>query len=87
MKERNRMLQPRLSSVEPLSSMRLRLRYETGEEKLFDASPYAEGAWFGELKNEAYFRSVHLLPDGIGIEWANGQDIAPHELYENSISI
>lgn len=79
------MLQPRLTKVEPMSQMRLRLQYETGEVKVFDVTPYAEGSWFGELKNEAYFKSVHLLPGGVGIEWVNGQDIAPHELYENSI--
>ena len=79
------MLQPRLTKVEPMPQMRLRLQYETGEVKEFDVTPYAEGSWFGELKNEAYFKSVHLLPGGIGIEWVNGQDIAPHELYENSI--
>ncbi len=79
------MLQPRMTKVEPMSQMRLRLQYETGEDKAFDVTPYAEGSWFGELKNEAYFKSVHLLPGGVGIEWVNGQDIAPHELYENSI--
>lgn len=78
------MLQPRLTSVEALPAMRLRLQYETGEVKVFDVTPYAEGSWYGELKNEVYFRSVHLLPGGIGIEWGHGQDIAPHELYENS---
>lgn len=24
------------------------------------------------------------FPGGTGIAWSNGQDIAPHELYENS---
>ncbi len=80
------MLQPRLQAVEPMKDYRLRLIYETGEVKLFDVSPYIVGTWYGELKNIAYFRSVQLLPEGIGIEWANGQDIAPHELYEQSIA-
>lgn len=79
------MLQPRLTKVEPLDNMRLRLSYETGEIRLFDAEPYAIGSWFGELRDAAYFKSVHLLPEGIGIEWAGGQDIAPHELYELSV--
>lgn len=78
------MLQPRLTKVEPLPSMLLRLYYESGEVRLFDVTPYAEGPWYGELKNDAYFRSVRLLPDGVGIEWRDGQDIAPHELYELS---
>ncbi len=79
------MLQPKLVKVEPLKSMKLRLVYETGEVKLFDVTPYAEGSWFGELKDADYFRTVHLLPDRSGIEWGNGQDIAPHELYECSV--
>lgn len=79
------MLQPRLVNVEPMEHLKLRLTYETGEVKLFDVSPYASGSWFGELKNDSYFRTVQMLPGGIGIEWSNGQDIAPHELYECSV--
>lgn len=81
------MLQPRLTKVEPLPNMKLQLSYETGEVKLFDVSPYATGSWYSELKNEEYFKMIRLLPDGAGIEWPEGQDIAPHELYENSISV
>lgn len=79
------MLQPRLTSVEAVHPLLLRLEYETGEVKLFDVSPYANGMWFGELKDEGYFPTVRMLPGGTGIEWSNGQDIAPHELYEWSV--
>ena len=78
------MLQPRLIDVKPLAAMKLRLQYETGEVRVFDVAPYANGRWFGELKDEQYFKTVHLLPGGVGIEWENGQDIAPHELYDCS---
>lgn len=81
------MLQPRLTKVEPIAPMKLRLCYETGEVKLFDAAPYATGSWYGMLQDDGYFNRVELLPDGSGIEWPEGQDIAPHELYENSIEI
>lgn len=81
------MLQPRLTKVEPIAQMKLRLCYETGEVKLFDADPYATGSWYGMLQDDGYFNRVELLPDGSGIEWPEGQDIAPHELYENSIEI
>ena len=80
----NGMLQPRLTDVTALPAMKLRLRYETGEVRIFDVSPYADGSWSGELQDEAYFKTVRLLPGGVGIEWANGQDIAPHELYDHS---
>lgn len=79
------MLQPKLKSVQPLDGCRLCLEYETGERKLFNAAPYAAGPWFGELADPDYFRTVRLLPGGIGLEWPHGQDIAPHELYDMSV--
>ncbi|MCL2104190.1 MAG: DUF2442 domain-containing protein [Kiritimatiellaeota bacterium] len=79
------MLQPAIIHVKPGAGYTLSLRYETGEERLFDASPYLGGAWFGELRDIAYFRAVRLARDGSGIEWPNGQDIAPHELYDLSV--
>lgn len=81
------MLQPKLTKVEPVKPLKLCLYYETGEVKLFDAAPYATGSWYGRLQDERYFATVHLLPGGIGIEWEEGQDIAPHELYENSVPV
>lgn len=78
------MLQPRLTAVQPIPPLMLRLEYETGEVKLFDVSPYATGSWYGRLREQSYFSTVRLLPNGVGIEWPEGQDIAPHELYEDS---
>ena len=66
------MFQPRLVNVEPWEK--------------FGGPPYANGSWFKKLKEDAYFRTVQILPDGSGIEWNSGQDIAPHELYECSVS-
>lgn len=78
------MLQPKLISVTPEDNYRLRLEYENSEKKLFDVSPYITGNWYSELKDVNYFRSVKVISGGNGIEWAHGQDIAPHELYELS---
>ena len=81
------MLQPRLLSVSPMEGNRLSLFYETGERKVFDVTPYISGRWFSALRDYAYFCTVRLLPGGSGIEWRDGQDIAPHELYENSTAM
>lgn len=78
------MLQPKVLSVKPLPDYRLLISYETGEQKIFDVKPYICGSWFGELKDESVFRTVK--PCGSTVEWADGQDIAPHELYELSVS-
>ena len=54
---------------------------------MHDVAPYATGGWFATVKDEQYFQTVHLLSGGTGIEWADGQDIAPHELCENNTII
>jgi len=79
------MLQPKIVKVEPISDYRLKLYYETGEVKLFDVSSYISGDWYGQLRDISYFRTVHVNPEGSCIEWADGQDIAPHELYDLSV--
>ena len=76
------MLQPKILKVEPLADYKLKIAYETGEEKLFDVTPYISGSWYGKLRDEGYFQTVHLSAGGTGIEWPEGQDIAPHELYD-----
>lgn len=80
------MLQPRLIDVKPLKNFHLFLEYETGEKRVFDVKPYLTGGWYKELETLTYFNSVRLIINGEGIEWPNGQDVAPHELYDYSTS-
>jgi hypothetical protein len=77
---------PKIIDVEALDHYKLRLTYETGETRIFDVLPYISGKWYEELHNTRYFKTVHLVSGGKGIEWENGQDIAPHELYDMSIN-
>ena len=79
------MLQPELLSVSPKEGYKLLLSYENGENKIFDVSPYISGAWYGELKDLEAFKKVRVANHSV--EWEGGQDIAPHELYNNSISV
>lgn len=76
------MLQPKVLNVTPLEDYRLFVEWETGEKRIFDVKPYIMGSWFGQLHDVQMFRTVH--PRGSTVEWADGQDIAPHELYELS---
>jgi len=75
------MLQPRIVNLETLPNYLLKLTYETGEIKEFDVKPYIKGDYYGELADDHYFKRVKVIRDGRGIEWPNGQDMAPHELY------
>lgn len=79
------MLQPKVEAVTPLQDYKLLTEYATGEKKIFDVKPYIMGDWFGQLKDEKKFNTVH--PRGRTVEWADGQDIAPHELYDMSVPV
>ncbi len=78
-------LQPRVTHVNPLNDYKVAVVFETGEKKIFDVTPYISGDWFGKLKDKEFFKSVCV--SGNTIMWADGQDIAPHELYEDSILV
>ncbi len=74
---------PKVNKVTPLPDYKLLVEYATGERRVFDVKPYISGDWYGELADVDTFNTVH--PCGTTVEWENGQDIAPHELYELSV--
>jgi len=76
---------PKVISVDPLPGYKVLVTFDTSERKSFDVNPYISGDWFGKLKDLSFFSNVR--PAGRTIEWADGQDIAPHELYELSVEI
>ena len=47
--------------------------------------PYIKGSWFGRLKDISYFSRIKT--NGFNIEWPDGQDICPDDLYFNSVAI
>lgn len=79
------MLCPRPVSVKPLDNYKLYINFDNGENKIFDVMPYLSGDWFGKLKDKSEFETVHII--NRHVEWNGGQDIAPHELYENSVNV
>ena len=80
------MLNPKILNVETLEDYKIKLEYETGEIKVFDVLPYIYGSFYGQLSDKNYFKTVQVVDNGYTIEWKNGQDIAPHELYEMGVS-
>jgi hypothetical protein len=71
-----------VKDVQPLENYYLLLKFENGEEKIFDVKPYLEIGKFQELKDEKLFKSVRVSFDSI--EWANQLDLDPELLYEKS---
>ena len=43
--------------------------------------------FYAKLKDYEYFKNVKISKTGITIEWQNGEDIAPENLYYNSEAI
>jgi hypothetical protein len=77
------MLPPRVKKVVPLPPSRVRLEYAGGEIRIFDMDPYLSKGIFQALRDPAMFNSVHPVLDSI--EWANGADVDPEVLYEDSL--
>jgi hypothetical protein len=73
-----------IKSVKPLNDYKLELKFENGEERIFDMKEYLEIGIFKELKDERLFKSVHVSFDTI--EWGNGADLDPEILYQESLA-
>lgn len=41
--------------------------------------PLISGEWFGELQDVNIFKTVKIADNTV--EWINGQDVCPHDLY------
>ena len=77
------MMRPMAVLVEPVENYQLMVEFDNGEKKKFDVKPYIQGSFYGQLSDPAYFKSVKT--NGFSVEWENGQDLCPDELYYNSI--
>ena len=75
-------MRPRAIAVKPLKNYILEIEFDNGEIKKFDVKPYLKYAAFKELKDINMFNKV--IVSGLSIEWENGADICPDELYNKS---
>ena len=75
-------MRPKAIDVKTLKNYMLEITFDNGEKKIFDVKPYLKFELFKELENEEAFRKVKIA--GLSIEWENGADICPDELYYNS---
>lgn len=68
--------------VKPLSDYILEVTFENGEIRKFDVKPYLKYKAFARVREIKVFNTVKI--DGMSIEWEDGTDICPFELYNNS---
>jgi len=72
-------LRPTALTVIPKENYTLEVSFDNGETRYFDVKPYIKGEWYSELKDPDYFKTIKV--NGYTVEWKNGQDICPDELF------
>ena len=75
---------PDILEVKALSDYKIYLKFSNGEEKIYSMKEAIEKIkYFHKLKDVEYFKNVK--PRGDTVEWENGEDVAPENLYYDSI--
>lgn len=72
-------------SVTPKENHLLELKFNTGEIRLFDATPYLEKGVFKKLKDKRLFNQAYVAFDTVC--WPGNLDISPDTLYDKSVSL
>ena len=78
-------MRPKAIDVKVLNNYELEIKFDNNERKIFDVKPYFKFKIFNDLRNYEEFKKVQI--SGLSIEWENGADICPDELYNNSKKI
>ncbi len=74
---------PDILEVKALEDYKIYLKFSNGEEKIYSMKETIEKIeYFNKLKDKEYFKKVK--PRGDTVEWENGEDVAPENLYFNS---
>jgi hypothetical protein len=63
----------------------LLLTFDNEEQRIFDVTPYLEVGVFRDLRDIALFDTAHVAFDTV--EWANGADLCPETLYDESLPL
>lgn len=66
-------------SATPLADGTLRVRFETGEERLFDTRPFLRSEFFQRLADPDYFAQVRV--EAGTVTWPDGHDFDPGTVY------
>ena len=79
------MIPPRIKDVKVLDDFCLEITYVTNEKKKYSMKEKLKLACYKKLKNNVYFNLVKSVQTTI--EWPDGEDVDPNDLYNNGITI
>lgn len=73
----------RAVAVKAMDNYLLLVKFDNGEQKIYNCFPLLENSLFAELNDIDFFRTVHV--DDIGVVcWNDATDINPYDLYDDS---
>ena len=78
---------PKVKSVTPLSGKQLFITFTTGDTRVYDCTPFLYESYFYSLKDDAFFRNVHVDQAGYGIVWNDNVDLSESELWINGKTV
>ena len=73
----------RAVAVKPMKNYILLVKFDNGEERIYNCYKLLQNKMFAEIANVGYFNTVHVDDMGI-VCWSDALDISPFELYDNS---
>lgn len=79
------MIPPRIKNIELMDNFCIKILYINGEKKIYDMNKNVQLDFYKKLKNKEYFKTAKSV--GTTIEWNDGEDIDPNELYSNSSNV
>ncbi|MEG1120525.1 MAG: DUF2442 domain-containing protein [Bacteroidales bacterium] len=75
-------MNPRAKEVKYISDYNLLIKFTNDEERIFNISSLLADKWFAPLSDINLYKQVYVI--GGTIEWNNGIDICPDDLYNLS---
>ncbi len=75
---------PKPMKIEILDNYQIGIKFENEEKKVFDMKKYINKKFYQKLRNVEYFKKAKIF--GNTIQWENGEDIAPENLYYDSVA-
>lgn len=71
--------------VKALDDYLLYIKFQNGEEKIYDMKEMLKFDYYKNLRNREIFKTVCV--SGITLRWSTGEDIAPEKIYFNSVPL
>lgn len=78
-------IEPMPEKVKALEGFLLYIKFENGEEKIYDMKEMLKFDYYKKLRDKEIFKTVK--PFGVTLQWSTGEDIAPEKIYFDSIPI